>query len=105
MLKNETTSTYIVLIMAKKVVEEGFSRCSSACVQKSLVREQKKTKKRGRTRIRTGVVRIKTESDNHYTIQPSTFALLMSVQYTLNTYKLQGEERYCRGWKRHRFAS
>ena len=24
----------------------------------------------GRTRIRTGVVRIKTESDNHYTIQP-----------------------------------
>ena len=29
----------------------------------------KKTKK-GRTRIRTGVVRIKTESDNHYTIQP-----------------------------------
>ena len=27
-------------------------------------------KKKGRTRIRTGVVRIKTESDNHYTIQP-----------------------------------
>ena len=32
---------------------------------------QKKIKKiTGRTRIRTGVVRIKTESDNHYTIQP-----------------------------------
>ena len=30
----------------------------------------KRGKKTGRTRIRTGVVRIKTESDNHYTIQP-----------------------------------
>ena len=27
---------------------------------------------KGRTRIRTGVVRIKTESDNHYTIQPTS---------------------------------
>ena len=27
-------------------------------------------KKAGRTRIRTGVVRIRTESDDHYTIQP-----------------------------------
>ena len=26
---------------------------------------------KGRTRIRTGVGRIKTDSDNHYTIQPS----------------------------------
>ena len=32
-----------------------------------------KPKKKGRTRIRTGVVRIKTESDNHYTIQPGLF--------------------------------
>ena len=27
-------------------------------------------KKEGPTRIRTGVVRIRTESDNHYTIEP-----------------------------------
>ena len=29
-----------------------------------------KGQKQGPTRIRTGVVRIKTESDNHYTIEP-----------------------------------
>ena len=27
----------------------------------------------GLTRIRTGVVRIKTESDNHYTIKPRNY--------------------------------
>ena len=38
--------------------------------------------KKGPTRIRTGVVRIKTESDNHYTIGP--------VSYThLDVYKRQ----------------
>ncbi len=31
---------------------------------------QKNKKIIGPTRIRTGVVRIKTESDNHYTIEP-----------------------------------
>ena len=36
---------------------------------------QEKPKKVGRTRIRTGVVRIKTESDNHYTIQPKCFRM------------------------------
>jgi hypothetical protein len=38
---------------------------------KIAAREQKNIPKNiGLTRIRTGVVRIKTESDNHYTIKP-----------------------------------
>ena len=39
-------------------------------------------KKEGPTRIRTGVVRIRTESDNHYTIEP------LVVRYIFHYYMI-----------------
>lgn len=38
--------------------------------------------KKGLTRIRTGVVRIKTESDNHYTIKPQiNFSIVFFLEF------------------------
>ena len=52
---------------------------------KSKVRAKKAAKKKGRTRIRTGVAWIKTKSDNHYTIQPfcgSKSLLISKILYS-----------------------
>ena len=45
-------------------------------------------KSKGRTRIRTGVGRIKTDSDNHYTIQP--FPEKKKVWINIKVYYLAG---------------
>jgi hypothetical protein len=54
---------------------------------KSKVKTKKCSKKKGRTRIRTGVAWIKTKSDNHYTIQPfcvSKSLLIIKILYSQN---------------------
>ena len=54
---------------AKVVV--NFHQIVVSTLKLKISKVSKKMAEKGRTRIRTGVVRIKTESDNHYTIQPN----------------------------------
>ena len=51
---------------------------------KSKVKTKKCSKKKGRTRIRTGVAWIKTKSDNHYTIQP--FYVFLFFMTSINVF-------------------
>ena len=44
-----------------------------------VVKKTKKLTREGHTRIRTGVVRIRTESDYHYTMQPAVMGMKFCV--------------------------